>query len=377
MDSIVKKSKDISAIVGFVDMDKKGNLYNAAAIIDNGSLKGIYHKTALPNYGVFDEKRYFSPGKETGTYQLSETIVGITICEDIWSNDKLCKKQANAGAKILINISASPYHSGKTQLREKMLKDRAIQSGSFVCYANLIGGQDELVFDGASRIFDREGRLIASGKKFAEDLVCSNLAISETTTIQKQLPKNKTKKLEDTEETYRALVLGTHDYVKKNGFQKVAIGLSGGIDSALTATIAADAIGKENVIGVFMPTRYSSDQTKSDAKQLALSLKIQFITIPINSIYDVYLITLSNRFRGMNRDATEENIQARIRANILMAFSNKFGWLILTTGNKSEMSVGYCTLYGDMAGGFSVIKDVFKTSVYKLAEFRNKKKAVP
>ena len=368
LNSIIKESKGISVIIGFVDRDGGGNLYNSAAIIDDGVLKGVYHKTALPNYGVFDEKRYFAPGSESCIYKLRSATIGVTICEDIWINEKVCVEQSLAGAGILINISASPYYTGKTKERISLLRDRAMKTKSFICYNNLVGAQDELVFDGSSFIFDPDGNLIAQGKKFEEDLVISDLSI-------KKGPVGSKIESDDIEDIYNALVLGTRDYAHKNGFKKAAIGLSGGMDSALTALIAADALGKENVTCVSMPSRYSSVQTKADAAKLASNAGINFLSIPIDSIYDVYLITLSNQFAGKARNAAEENIQARIRATILMALSNKFGWLILATGNKSEASTGYCTLYGDMAGGFSVLKDIFKTLVYKLAEFRNKKES--
>jgi NAD+ synthase (glutamine-hydrolysing) len=399
LDSIIENTSDITAIVGFADRRSVKNftLYNAAAVIHNGGLKGVYHKRALPNYGVFDEKRYFTPGNENFIFTLGRLKFGITICEDIWENKGPYKVQAELGAKLLINISASPYYAGKRETRKKMLAERAKSTKTFICYANLLGGQDELVFDGGSFIFNPQGELIASGEQFEEDMVvadldmhpfsrstfsrkglrhkpcrCIRLSYKEDNVEKPALSRRIFKALDGIEEIYEALVLGARDYVRKNGFEKVIIGLSGGIDSSLTALIACDALGKENVIGVSMPSRYSSQETQADAMLLARNLGITFMFIPINAIFNVYLITLEKTFFGLNRDITEENIQARIRGNILMALSNKFGWLVLTTGNKSETSVGYCTLYGDMAGGFAAIKDVTKTLVYELADFRNK-----
>ena len=399
LDSLIEKVYGITAIVGFVDTDMEGNLYNAAGIIHNRILKGVYRKTELPNYSVFDEKRYFTPGRGNYVFTLGKLTFGVNICEDIWKADGSYKEQVNAGAEMLINISASPYHTGKRKEREKLLINRARETGAFVCYVNLVGGQDELVFDGASLLFNPEGKLIACARQFEEDLViaeldtssvsknpssaqgtstCTDIRItsgsrhaSRTPMVKK--PLHIPKKIGRLEEIYNALVLGVRDYIEKNNFQKAVIGLSGGIDSSLTAVIAYDALGKENVIGVSMPSQYSSEETQSDSRVLAGNLKIKFTTVPINSIFDMYLTILKKEFSDLNRDVTEENLQARIRGNILMAFSNKFGWLVLTTGNKSEASVGYCTLYGDMAGGIAVIKDVPKTLVYRLAKFRNDK----
>lgn len=398
--SLAGKISDIIIIVGFVDTDKICNIYNAAAIISNGKLKGVYHKMELPNYGVFDEKRYFAPGKENVVFKLGKLTFGVNICEDIWKAEGPCEVQADAGAKLLINISASPYHAGKGRLRERMLIERARKNKAFICYANLVGGQDEIVFDGGSFIFNPAGKLVASGKQFGEDLIIADLDMGSAIKGKKKVPYSKnvkvinisykksiTKKLPlpghapkrsgHVEEIYNALVLGTRDYVIKNGFKKVVMGLSGGIDSSLTAVIACDAIGKENVNGISMPSQYSSKGTQDDAKILADNLGIKFIEVPIKDTFDSYLKTLSKEFAGLKPDASEENLQARIRGNILMALSNKFGWLVLTTGNKSETSVGYCTLYGDMAGGFAVIKDVPKTLVYELSKFRNKKEDRP
>jgi len=294
----------------------------------------------------------------------------VSICEDIWTQKGPCRKQAKAGAKVLINISSSPYYAGKGKERENLIIRQAKQNKIYVCYANLVGGQDELVFDGASMVVDPQGKIVAAGKQFEEDLVVADLDVGKKSS---RLPMNGpiAKRLDPVEEIYQALVLGTRDYIQKNGFKKAVIGLSGGIDSSLTALIACDAIGKENVVGISMPSRFTSEGTRSDARVLAQNLGITFKEIPIGTVWQAYLETLKGEFAGCKSDITEENLQARIRGNILMAFSNKFGWLVLTTGNKSEIAVGYCTLYGDMAGGFAVIKDVPKTKVYDLVRFRN------
>jgi len=369
LQTIVKESKKITAIVGFVDVNSKGQLFNAAAVIQNKQLKGVYYKQALPNYGVFDEKRYFAVGKEKGLFVLG-TKIGVSICEDIWTPQGPCRRQARVGAKVLINISSSPYHAGKAQERENLIIKQAKQNKVYVCYANLVGGQDELIFDGASMVVDPQGKIVAAGKQFKEDLVVANLDVGKKSN-RLPIASQIVKRLNPTEEIYQALVLGTRDYIEKNNFKKVVIGLSGGIDSALTAVIACDAVGRENVVGISMPSRFTSDGTRSDARILAQNLGITFKEISIGTIWQSYLETLKSEFAGRNPDIAEENLQARIRGNILMALSNKFGWLVLTTGNKSEIAVGYCTLYGDMAGGFAVIKDVPKTKIYELARFRN------
>ncbi len=389
LNSLVKKVSSIVVVVGFVDRDKKGHLYNAAAIISKGKIKGICHKTRLPNYGVFDERRYFKPGKKSPLFVINQIVFGVNICEDIWEPGGVAGLQADKGAQLIINISASPYYAGKESLRKKILIRQAKGTGAYLCYNNLVGGQDELVFDGDSVIFDFAGKEIIRGKQFEEDLIVADLPVKKTADkikgknyIKISVPENskkpvlqqrKVKKLKEINKIYSALVLGTRDYIRKNGFQKVVVGLSGGIDSALTAVIAGDAIGKENVVGISMPSPYSSAETQKDARILAKNLGIRLITISIEKIFNVYLGALQKEFSGLKNDVTEENLQARIRANILMAFSNKFNWLVLTTGNKSETSVGYCTLYGDMAGGFAVIKDVPKMMVYRLAEFANEK----
>lgn len=391
-EQIAKEILGITAIIGFVDSDKKGNIYNSAAVIYNKKIRGIYHKIGLPNYGVFDEKRYFSSGERAKIFKLGNLSFGISICEDIWDKKGPCKVEAEAGSNILINISASPYHLGKRTLREKILRDLAKTTKNFICYVNLIGGQDELVFDGTSFVLCPNGRLISMGKQFEEDLIitdidfakirkrknkvccaCDNIILSQKNSFRNEAQKAvKARRMDLIEKVYNALILGTRDYVKKSGFEKVVIGLSGGIDSSVTAVIAFEAVGSENVIGVSMPSRYSSEATNCDAKRLADNLKIKFMTISIEPIFSIYLTALADIFKGTKSGIAEENIQARIRGNILMALSNKFGWMVLTTGNKSEASVGYCTLYGDMAGGFSVIKDVEKTRLYELSEYINR-----
>ncbi|MCX8082023.1 MAG: NAD+ synthase [bacterium] len=381
---IEKEVKNMIVILGFVDI-QNGRLYNAAAILNNKEKVGIYHKILLPNYGVFDEKRYFSSGDKPSIFNLSGILFGVNICEDIWYIDGPVKEQAKKGAKFLINISASPYHMGKTLEREKIIREQCIRNNIFISYSNLVGGQDELVFDGSSFIINNTGSIISRAEPFKETLLITDIQLKKTGVrkrdavyISYEFSKDRTsvsiseyRTITIEEEVYLALVTGMRDYVLKNGFRKVILGLSGGIDSSLVAAIASDALGSENVIGVFMPSRYSSKESEEDANALADNLKIKFLTIPIDGIFTSYLETFSSVFTGTKPDITEENLQARIRGNILMALSNKFGYLVLTTGNKSEVSVGYSTLYGDTAGGFAVIKDVYKTMVYKLAYYRN------
>lgn len=365
---IEKETAGLTVIAGFVD--KKEGLYNAAAIFNNGRLLDVYHKMHLPNYGVFDEYRYFQAGTKPSVYKINGMVVGIEICEDIWESETM-KSQKESGAEIIFSINASPYHMGKLCLRKEMLSKKASDNKIPIVYVNMVGGQDELVFDGGSMIIDKNGRLILVGQQFEETLIVSDIK------LESNLAPNincvlTTYPVE--EEIYRALVLGAKDYVHKNGFEKVVIGLSGGIDSSLVAAIAVDAIGKENVIGIFMPSQYTSKQSEDDAFELAGNLGIKIKKIPIDPIFKGYLESFEHEFKDLPQDITEENLQSRIRGNILMAFSNKFGWLVLTTGNKSEMSVGYATLYGDMAGGFAIIKDVPKTLVYQICKWINKEK---
>ncbi len=406
---VQKKVKDIIAIVGFVD--RKDDIYNAAAVMYNRKLIDTYHKMYLPNYGVFDEVRYFQAGTRCPIYKIGDTCFGITICEDIWYPEGPTRIQALAGAEVIININASPYRIGKGKFRENMLSTRALDSIAIIVYLNTAGGQDELVFDGDSMILDQNGHIIARGQQFKEDLIIIDLNLDAvsmkrlhaprrrqevvkleketveviTIPVEKKLHEERSmpcpllmeyRVLEPLEEIYEALVLGTSDYVRKNGFKGVVIGQSGGVDSSLVSSLAVDAIGKENVTGLFMPSPYTSKESREDAYALAKNLGIKIIEIPIDSILKSYIDTLKKEFSGLPEDITEENIQARIRGNILMAFSNKFKWLVLTTGNKSEMSVGYATLYGDMAGGFAVIKDVPKTIVYELCKWKNTKESM-
>jgi NAD+ synthase (glutamine-hydrolysing) len=393
---LAKAVHDTVAIVGFVDRID-GDIYNGASIIYSGKIKGIYHKALLPNYGVFDEKRYFKPGNKPLIFRFGQLIFGVNICEDIWHSEGPTSIQVLSGAKLILNINASPYHMGKIKLREEIVRSRARDNRVFILYANLVGGQDELVFDGQSMVVDANGEVIARALAFREDLLIVDLpdealmsaglkrseggvkrtnnmiTIARERLNKKKVPisRGETRPLKPVAEVYEALVLGLCDYVTKNGFQKVVVGLSGGIDSSIVATLAVDALAKENVIGVFMPSRYTSQESEIDATKLAENMGISMLNIPVDGVYRAYLTAFEPFFGELREDITEENIQARIRGNILMALSNKFGWLVLTTGNKSEMSVGYATLYGDMAGGLAVIKDVPKTLVYKLAIHRN------
>jgi NAD+ synthase (glutamine-hydrolysing) len=405
LEKVAGASSGISLVAGFVDA--KEDIYNAAAVIHDGKLAGVYHKIFLPNYGVFDENRYFRAGSECPVYVISGINVGVNICEDIWYEEGPAVTQAHSGAEVIVNISASPYNFGKGDYRERMIAKRATDNVAIFVYNNLVGGQDELVFDGNSLVLDETGRLVIRGKQFKEDLIVADLDVESVfrarlhdprwrkelllheqqggyntrrvtvssapfNTKKTSLPRRQQEEvLSLPAEIYEALVLGTHDYIIKNGFEKVLLGLSGGIDSSLVAAIAVDALGKSNVIGVAMPSRYSSPGSISDAELLAGNMGIKLLTIPIEKAFQVYLDMLAETFKGTEPDVTEENVQARIRGNILMALSNKFGWLVLTTGNKSEMATGYTTLYGDMAGGFAVIKDVPKTMVNELARYRN------
>ena len=405
VNEVRKTSDNITVILGFPD--KKGDIYNSAAIIHDKKLIDVYHKRYLPNYGVFDENRYFQSGVRTPVYKLGSLIFGVNVCEDIWYPGDPTRRQALLGdAQIIINISSSPYYASKVASRERMLRTRARDNSVNVVFCNMVGGQDELVFDGNSVVIGESGNIIARAKSFEEDLLIADinenkvfrsrihdprrrkerhalelhsekaetLEINVTNQAKRVKPPIKSRIEEfyqEDEEILKALVLGTKDYVVKNGFKKVTIGLSGGIDSALVSAVAVEALGNENVIGVSMPSMYSSEGSVSDSEKLSSNLGIELIKVPIEKTYDSYIDTFSGVFNGKKPDITEENLQARIRGNILMALSNKFGWLVLTTGNKSEMSVGYCTLYGDMAGGFAVIKDVPKTIVYRLSKFYN------
>jgi len=419
LDVIVGHSAGIALVVGFVD--SRDGLYNAAAVACDGKLCGIYHKACLSNYGVFDENRYFRPGTEAPIFVISGVSIGVNIYEDIWYPTGPTSRQASARAAVTVNISASPYHAGKRDLRERMLAGRVSDYGVNLAYVNLVGGQDELVFDGGSMVLDGRGEVIARARQFEEDFVVVDLDIEEHRRLQGHLrgksrsdseregdqgppiivsqeahtrvwslksevplpdsrpstldsrlfPARSLEIYDPVGEIYAALVLGTHDYIHKNGFSRVVMGLSGGVDSSLVAAIATDALGPENVIGISMPSRYSSEGSITDAHVLSENLGIEMKVIPIEETVRGYLIMLAGPFAGTQPGTAEENLQARIRGNILMALSNKFGWLVLTAGNKSEIACGYCTLYGDTAGGFAVIKDVPKTLVYELARYKN------
>jgi NAD+ synthase (glutamine-hydrolysing) len=390
---IARACKNISAVVGLTHR-LKNNIYNAAAFIHNRKIIDIYHKIFLPNYGVFDEKRYFQPGGHIPVFHLNDVTIGINICEDIWHADGPAHRQVNRGkAGLIINISASPYHEQKLTQRQRLLSYFARSNKTYAAYINMSGGQDELVFDGGSMLVSPKGKLLARAGEFKEDLVLADINPSRQHTsgntgesiMEFKLKPNKikrskanikntiNKKLPLPEEIYSALVMGTKDYLGKNGFGKAVLGLSGGIDSALVAAIAVDALGKENVVAVTMPSVYSSAGTQRDSEQIAHNLGIQLLKIPIDDIFKGYLYRLRDHFIGQPENIAEENLQARIRGNLLMALSNKFGWMVLGTGNKSELSVGYCTLYGDMASGFAVIKDVPKILVYQLAKYYNQK----
>ncbi len=408
---LAKLTKGIMAVVGSVDALPVGSKssvadpapskpLNVAWVMAGGRLCGTYIKQKLPNYGVFDEQRYFRAGSGQSVFRLGPVIIGVNICEDIWFANGPVRDQAiGGGANLVLNINASPYHTGKTYERQKMLAERAKAHRLFVSYTNMVGGQDELVFDGNSLVVDPMGQVIGRGKAFAEDFLFVDIPLVEFSrrSVRKPSSSRKTPRvsrvniawkppvgrrvacqsqsvlapLSEIEEVYRALVLGVGDYVRKNQFSRVLIGISGGIDSALTAVVARDALGASHVMGVMMPSRYTSTESLQDSKALAKNLGIRLMHLPITKLLQAYLQLLEKSFYGLPTDTTEENLQARIRGTLLMALSNKFGDLVLTTGNKSEMSVGYATLYGDMAGGFAVIKDVPKTLVYQLSQWRS------
>jgi NAD+ synthase (glutamine-hydrolysing) len=400
---VVEGVRGITAVVGFVDSND--DIYNAAAVVHEGEVAGVYHKQFLPNYGVFDEKRYFSSGDRSQVFTVAGARVGVNICEDIWYPEGPQQAQAFAGAEVIVNINGSPFHRGKRLFRERMVATRAADNSVFVCYVNLCGGQDELVFDGNSMVFDQDGELLARAPAFDESLLVVDLNLESLylsrlhnplrrsveppagslpvdhvfvsaaaqASGRPALPAAMTPPLEDEAEVYKALVTGTRDYVHKNGFETVIVGVSGGIDSSLVATIATDALGPEHVIAVSNPSRYSSEGSIGDAQRLTGNLGIRLMIIPIEPAHAAYLEMLEPAFAGTQPGTAEENIQSRIRGNVWMALSNKFGWQpVLTCGNKSEMATGYATLYGDMAGGFAVIKDVPKLLVYALARYRNR-----
>jgi NAD+ synthase (glutamine-hydrolysing) len=421
--ALLPHSRGLTVVVGTIE--REIDLFNAAAVLHDGEWMGTYRKRYLPNYGVFDENRYFMPATRNPVFARGRSVLGFNICEDIWYPGGPVEEQViRGGAEVIVNISASPYHAGKAQTRKRMLCTRAADNLVVVCYCNLVGGQDEILYDGGSLIIDEQGRVLAEGEMFAEDLVVADVDLDEVFNARLHDPRLRKGRVMDggepatrielgagggvavpvaaagaraadggvatavavkpelaarapaaerelVAEIYDALVLGTRDYVRKNGFDTVVLGLSGGIDSALTACIAVDALGPRNVVGVSMPSQYTSGESRADAEALARSLGIRFYSIAIHEVFESYKRALEPALGGRPPDATEENLQARIRGNDLMALSNKFGWLVLTTGNKSEVSVGYCTLYGDTAGGFAVLKDVYKTMIYQLARLRN------
>ena len=397
--------KDLVVVVGFPFLS--GDLYNAAAVLADGNVAAIYRKRYLPNYAVFDEQRYFANGNRAVVLELGSHRIGVTVCEDLWYPGGPGQwATIEGGAQLIVNLSASPYHRAKGRERERMFATRAVDNNCFVAFCNAVGGQDELVFDGHSVIIDPDGQVVARGRQFDEDLVVADLDLVRASqqrlhdprwrqrqaaesdrvdlvslvkperTYRSPLRVNPVALLEPEAEVYRALVLGTADYFQKNGFRHAVLGLSGGIDSALALVIAADAVGPDAVTAVSLPSRYTAKVNLEDAVTLAGTLGVKLIEIPIPELVTTYDAVLADQFAGTEPNIAEENIQARIRGNIVMALSNKFDWLVLTTGNKSEMSVGYATLYGDMAGGFSVLKDVLKTWVYRLAQWSNRDREV-
>jgi NAD+ synthase (glutamine-hydrolysing) len=401
VEGIAKATRGITALVGAPHLD--ADLYNACFVLAHGEVRTIYRKRYLPNYGVFDEDRYFAPGDDLVLLRFGEVLVGPTICEDIWQPGPPATDLALAGAQLVANISASPFHVGKDREREEMLRVRASDNSSFVALCNAVGAQDELVFDGHSVVLDDEGDVLARAAGFEEELLVVDLdpvaavgrrlrdvrrralarerARAEVEEVElapvraqaDAAPARLAPQLDDLEQMRLALELGLRDYVTKNGFGDVVLGVSGGIDSALTAALCVEALGADRVHGVSMPSRYSSSGTRGDAERLAESLGIDFREIPIEPMVEAYTGALEEQFAGLASDLTEENLQARIRGTLLMALSNKFGWLVIATGNKSELSVGYSTLYGDLAGGFALIKDVYKTDVFRLAKRLNER----
>ena len=409
MAKVAAASRGIAVVLGYVNIvslerpsEEVGpQVTNAAALCYGGKLVDTYHKIFLPNYGVFDEQRYFQKGSECPVYRIGGVGVGVNICEDIWYPVGPTTVQCQAGAELIVNINASPFHAGKRVFRENMIAQRALENGLTVAYVNTVGGQDELVFDGSSIICNTTGGLVARSPAFQEWLLITDLEFPDAAAKPSRTPssaeaaavgtvKNVTVSevalnsraplaeqpmsdgMDGPEEVYRALVMGTSDYLRKSGFTKALIGLSGGIDSALTATVAVDALGKDNVVGITMPSRYSSEGSISDSKKLAENLGLDLWEVPIEPAHQAFTDMLAERFKGTEANVAEENVQARVRGNVLMTVSNKFGWIVLTTGNKSEMAMGYATLYGDMAGGFAVLKDVPKITVYELCRWRNR-----
>ena len=410
LDSLVDRCAGVAAMIGIVDFDEDRNgnikhIYNAAAIVVDRKLVAIYHKNELPNYGVFDELRYFTPGTRCQIVDINGVPVGVNICEDIWVNPGPGDAQCVAGAKLILTLNSSPYEVGKLQTRTDLVAGLAARHGAYVVYTNQVGGQDELVFDGSSIFAGPHGETLAIAPRFKEAVTAIDIEIASVipakagasadgTSIQRggaaenatptkiisptftpktkvHIPPPNTDLKDDIADVYSALTLGTRDYIRKTGFDKVAIALSGGIDSSIVACIASDAIGAENIVGVAMPSRYSSEGSLIDAQELAYRLGIPLWRVPIEPAHAAFEDMLSEAFQGTAANTAEENVQSRIRGNVMMTIANKFGWIVLTTGNKSEMATGYATLYGDMAGGFAVIKDVPKQIVYELARYRN------
>ncbi len=392
LEELVEFSKNLSSVLVFGMPYYDGDLYNALVVVAEGKILGVYKKTFLPNYSVFDEKRYFRSGREPLVVEIGGVKVGFSVCEDIWHPDGWERFYALSGCEVLVNINASPYYKGKYEFKENFLRARAQDNIAYVVYVNMVGGQDELVFDGRSMVIDPEGKVIARAKAFEEDLLFVSLEVErvkrkrllDLRLRERQVEKTRVVSFENTlqkgiedarveaspkqeEELYKAIVLAIRDYVGKNGFQKVVLGLSGGIDSSLVACLAVDALGKDRVVGVFMPSEFTSSESREDVYELSKNLGISLLEYPIKEVYRTYLTLLDSKELSI----AEENLQARIRANILFYLSNKYGWLVLSTSNKSESAVGYTTIYGDMAGGFAPIKDLYKTWVYKLARYRN------
>jgi len=393
MRKLAHSIEGITAVVGYAEADA-GRVFNSAAVVDDGRIVGSYRKMELPNYGVFDEKRYFSEGDRPFVFEMKGVRTALTICEDLWVTGGRAETEARrAGAELIINMSASPFHAGKAHVREELVGGLATRAGAFVLYVNLVGGQDELVFDGGAIAAEPGGSIFARSQRFVENLLVVDID-SEDPRLAKRGPRGSAPQprlslsskvtaswapashtvapqMSDIDEILAALIAGTRDYARKNGFKKIVLGLSGGIDSALSACVAVEALGRQNVVCVTMPSEYTSAETLSDAEILAANLGVKLIKIPIGNALDAYCSELKEAFGPGEPGIERENLQARIRGNILMALSNRFGWLVLTTGNKSEVAVGYCTLYGDMAGGFNAIKDVLKTTVYRLSEHIN------
>ncbi|MEA2498089.1 MAG: hypothetical protein QOH26_494 [Actinomycetota bacterium] len=384
-EAIAAACGDLLAVVGFVD-EVDGEIYNAAAICHDNRIAAIYHKHILPNYGVFDERRYFRSGRLHHLIETKDGVIGVCVCEDAWTPTGPLVTQGDAGAQLVVNINASPFHKGKMLEREQMLCDRARRAKTSIVYVNTVGGQDELVFDGGSLVIDPEGEVIARSPQFTEHFQVvdvplghageTSVASVDRIALKLRPPGGKpvpsvAPRGEGSGEVYEALRLAVHDYVRKNGFERVVIGLSGGVDSALTAVIAADALGPTNVLCVAMPSEFSSGHSLEDAQKLAANLGVELLEVSIAATYHAYLKMLEETFGPAPMGLAEENLQARIRGNTLMAISNRYGHLVLATGNKSELACGYATLYGDMAGGLAVLKDVFKTEVYELCAYRN------